>query len=73
VRLQDVQPVHVAAYVEQLQGERSAPTVKQHLGSIRMVSDWLVTGQVMPSNPAHAVHGPRHPVSKGSTPVLSSE
>jgi integrase len=27
----------------------------------------------MPSNPAHAVRGPRHSVSKGVTPVLSSE
>src|ERR1035437_10141941 len=27
----------------------------------------------MPSNPAHSVRGPRHSVSKGSTPVLSSE
>ena len=68
-----VQPVHVAAYIEQLQGERSAPTVKQHLACIRMLFDWLVTGQVMPSNPAHSVRGPRHSVSKGSTPVLSSE
>jgi integrase/recombinase XerD len=38
-----------------------------------MLFDWLVTGQVMPSNPAHSVRGPRHSVSKGSTPVLSSE
>jgi integrase/recombinase XerD len=35
--------------------------------------DWLVTGQVVPSNPAHSVRGPRHSVSKGVTPVLSSE
>jgi len=68
-----VQPVHVAAYIELLQGERSAPTVKQHLACIRMLFDWLVTGQVMPTNPAHSVRGPRHSVSKGSTPVLSSE
>ena len=68
-----VQPVHVAAYIELLQEERSAPTVKQHLACIRMLFDWLVTGQVMPSNPAHSVRGPRHSVSKGSTPVLSSE
>src|ERR1039458_8345707 len=68
-----VQPVHVAAYIEQLQGKRSAPTVKQHLACIRMLFDWLVIGQVMPSNPAHSVRGPRHSVSKGSTPVLSSE
>ncbi len=72
-RLQDVQPVHVAGYVEQLGREMSPPSVKQHLACIRMLFDWLVTGQVMPSNPAHAVRGPRHSVSKGSTPVLSSE
>jgi integrase/recombinase XerD len=68
-----VQPVHVAAYIEQLQRERSAPTVKQHLACIRMLFDWLVTGQVMPTNPAHSVRGPRHSVTKGVTPVLSSE
>jgi site-specific recombinase XerC len=38
-----------------------------------MLFDWLVIGQVMPTNPAHSVRGPRHSVSKGSTPVLSSE
>src|ERR1700736_3934914 len=68
-----VQPVHVAAYIELLQGERAAPTVKQHLACIRMLFDWLVIGQVMPSNPAHSVRAPRHSVSKGSTPVLTSE
>jgi site-specific recombinase XerD len=71
--LGQVQPVHVAAYIEALQAERAAPTVKQHLAAIRMLFDWLVTGQVMPSNPAHAVRGPRYSVNKGSTPVLSSE
>ena len=70
--LRQVQPVHVAAYIEQLGRERSAPTVKQHLACLRMLFDWLVTGQVMPSNPAHAVRGPRHSVSKGATPVISS-
>jgi len=68
-----VLPVHVAAYIERLQGQLSAPTVKQHLACIRMMFDWLVTGQVVPSNPAHSVRGPRFSVSKGVTPVLSSE
>jgi site-specific recombinase XerD len=72
-RLQDVQPVHVAAYIEGLQAERAAPTVKQHLACIRMLFDWLVIGQIVAANPAHSVRGPRHSVSKGSTPVLSSE
>ena len=71
--LAEVLPVHVAAYIEQLQGKLAAPTVKQHLACIRMLFDWLVTGQVVPSNPAHSVRGPRFSVSKGVTPVLSSE
>jgi len=68
-----IQPVHVAAYIEQLGREMSPPSVKQHLAGLRMLFDWLVTGQVIPSNPAHSVRGPRHSVSKGATPVLSSE
>ncbi len=71
-RIEYVLPVHVAAYIEQLGKVRKAPTVKQHLACIRMLFDWLVTGQVMPSNPAHAVRGPRHSVMKGSTTVMSS-
>jgi integrase/recombinase XerD len=38
-----------------------------------MLFDWLVTGQVMPTNPAHAVRGPKHSVKKGKTSVLSAE
>ena len=49
--------MHVAAYIEELQGKCSAPTVKQHLACIRMLFDWLVIGHVMASNPAHAVKG----------------
>ena len=54
-----VQPMHVAAYIEQLRGQHSAPTIKQHLACIRMLFDWLVIGQVMPTNPAHSVRKPR--------------
>ena len=73
ISLAGVQPVLVAAYVEQLGRTMSPPTVKQHLACIRMLFDWLVIGQVMASNPAHSVRGPRHSVIKGSTKVLSSE
>jgi site-specific recombinase XerD len=68
-----VRPLHAAGYIEQLQGSRKAPTVKQHLACIRMLFDWLVTGQVLPSNPAHAVRGPRHSLIKGATTVMSSQ
>jgi len=66
-----VQPVHVAAYIEQLARERSAPTAKQRLAAIRHLFDWLVVGQVIPMNPAASVRGPKHIVKKGKTPVLS--
>ena len=72
-RIEDVQPLHVVGYIEELGKVRKAPTVKQHLACIRMLFDWLVTGQVVPSNPAHAVRGPSHSVRKGSTTVMSSE
>ncbi len=67
-----VTPMHVAGYVEQLGRVRSKPTVKQHLAAIRMLFDWLVTGQVIPVNPAHAVRGPKHSVKKGKTSVLDA-
>lgn len=68
-----VRPVHVAAYVEQLTRERSAPTVKQHLAAIRQLFDHLVVGQVTDTNPASAVRGPSHSVKVGKTPVLDED
>jgi site-specific recombinase XerC len=50
-----IEPLHVAAYIEQLQHAMAEPTVKQHLAAIRMLFDWLVVGQVLATNPAHAL------------------
>jgi integrase len=61
----------VAAYIESHPG--SDPTRKQHLAAIRMLFDWLVTGQVVQFNPASPVRGPRHVVKRGKTLVLSAE
>src|SRR5262245_5668653 len=72
-RLDDVEPVVVAAYVEQLGREKSAPTVKQALAAIRMLFDWMVIGQVLPMNPASSVRGPKHVVKRGKTPVLTAD
>ena len=69
--LDNIEPLHVAAYVEQLQGNMAKPSVKQHLSAIRMLFHWLVTGQVLATNPAHAVRGPKHAVKRGKTPVLT--
>lgn len=72
-QLAQIEPIHVAAYIEGLQNSLSAPSVKQHLASIRMLFDWLVVGQIVVSNPATSVKGPSYSAKKGKTPVLSAE
>jgi site-specific recombinase XerC len=54
-----VQPVHVATWIETGTRELAAPSVKQRLAAIRHLFEWLVTGQVVPVNPAGSVRGPR--------------
>lgn len=44
--LADLDPVSIAAYIEQLQATDAKPTVKQHRAAIRMLLD------VLPLNPA---------------------
>jgi site-specific recombinase XerD len=66
----EVQPLHVATWIEIQTNAVSAPTVKQALAAIRHLFDWLVTGQIVPINPAASVRGPSHSVKRGKTPVL---
>ena len=66
----DVQPLHVAAWIELQTTTLAAPTAKLRLAAIRHLFDWLVMGQVVPTNPAASVRGPAHSVRKGKTPVL---
>ena len=70
--LHQVEPMVVAAYVEQLSATLSAPSVKKQLAALRMLFDWLVVGQVLPFNPASSVRGPKHVTNTGKTPVLSA-
>lgn len=48
--LVDIEPLHVAAYIEGLQITYEKPSVKQHLAAIRMCFDWLVTGHTQLEN-----------------------
>lgn len=73
VTLEQVSPMVVATYIELLTKHRSAPTVKLHLAALRMLFDWLATGNIVEFNPAAAVRGPKHIVKKGKTSVLSAE
>jgi len=68
--LTTIRPFDVAAYIELLQQTHSPPGVKQQLAAVRMLFDWLITGQVVPTNPSSAVRGPKHVVKVGKTPVL---
>ena len=70
IGLRQIRPVVVAAYIEQHRGAK--PSVKQSLAAIRMLFDWLVLGQIVPTNPASSVRGPKHVVKTGKTPALSA-
>ena len=56
----------VATWVEELQEKHGAPGVKQQLAAVRMLFDWLITGQIVPTNPAAAVCGPKRPCALGT-------
>jgi site-specific recombinase XerD len=71
--LTTIRPYDVALYIEARQQTHSAPDVKQQLAAIRMLFDWLITGQILPHNPAAAVRGPKHVVKTGKTPVLDGK
>jgi Phage integrase, N-terminal SAM-like domain len=71
--LTTIRPFDVATYIETLGKTHSAPGVKRQLAAVRMLFDWLITGQVAPSNPASAVRGPTHVVKTGTTPVLEGK
>ena len=68
-----MEPVHVSALVDLQLKTQSKPTVKLRLAALRMLFDWMVVGQVIPFNPAHAVRGPKHTQRRGKTPVLQAD
>ena len=69
--LDTITPFAVATYIQEMQQGHALPTVKQHLSAIRALFDYLVVGQILPSNPAAPVRGPKYVVKHGKTPVLS--
>ena len=73
LRLEQLNPPLVAAYIEQLMTEMSAPSVKQHLAAIRALCKYLVVGHGLEFNPAASVRAPKHKVMKGKTPVLQPD
>ena len=64
-----IQSLYAASWNEMQGRALSAPSVKQQLAAIRHLFDWLVTGQIVPVNPAATVRGARHVVRSGKTAV----
>ena len=72
LELYEIDPLTVAAYVEQLGSRTAKPTVKQHLAAIRQLFAYLTSGGILESNPAASVRGPKYVVKRGKTPVLAA-
>ncbi len=73
LELDNIEPIAIAAYIEELGSEIAKPSVKQHLAAIRQLFDYLVTGGVLLSTPAGSVRGPKYVVTRGKTPVFSGD
>jgi integrase/recombinase XerD len=68
--LEDIEPITVAAYIETLQRQAAAPTVKQHMAAIRMMFSWLTEKGVLAMNPAREVKTERFSRTEGKTPAF---
>jgi site-specific recombinase XerD len=74
LRLQEVRPLHVGAWMEALERAGFAKaTRKQWLAAGRKLFDWLAVGGLLPHNPAACVSGPKEVVRRIKTYVPEPE
>src|ERR1700751_5337017 len=66
--LEDIEPITVAAYIEQHTG--SPATIKQHMAAIRMMFSWLTEKGILAMNPAREVKTERFSRTEGKTPAF---
>jgi integrase/recombinase XerD len=69
--LEDIEPITVAAYVEQHPG--SPATIKQHMSAIRMLFSWLTAQGILAMNPAREVKTEKFSRREGKTPAFDIE
>jgi site-specific recombinase XerD len=72
VALIDVEPLHVATYIEALQARMPPTDRRQNLAAIRMLFDWLATGGILASNPATSAR-PQTRDQARQDPVLTTD
>src|ERR1017187_10209370 len=70
LELEQVNPVHAAAYVQELGERLSAPSVNLHLAALRQGFDWRTQRGLFRARPIASVKAPRYSVDEGKTPVL---
>ena len=71
LNLNAIKPIHVATYIETHNGVDTS--VRLHLAAIRSVFNWLLVNQIVTSNPATPVKGPKVINEQGKTPILDVE
>ena len=69
--LEDIEPITVAAYIEQHSG--SPATIKQHMSAIRMLFSWLTEKGILAMNPAREVKTEKFSRREGKTPAFDTE
>ena len=65
-----VQPMHVATWIELARSRPLRRASSYWLAAICHLFDWLVTGPVVPVDPAGSMRGPRHAVTCEQTSAL---
>ena len=71
--LTGIEPVHVAAYIEQLTQRQSRPHRQAAPGRHRHAVRLADQRRHPAFNPAASVRGPKHVVKRGKTPVLTAD
>src|SRR5258708_25286619 len=71
--LEDIEPITVAAYIEMLGRQASAPTVKQHMAAIRMLFSWLTEKGILAMNPAREVKTEKFSRTERKTPAFDTD
>jgi integrase len=69
--LEDIEPITVAAYVEQHPG--SPATIKQHMSAIRMLFSWLTEKGILAMKPAREAKTEKFSRTEGKTPAFDTE
>lgn len=74
LRLEEISPVHIASYRDQLVKDGKRPsTVKRHLSALRMLFSHMTATGAMSYNPAREVKTQPIRRTEGKTPALSPE